>query len=174
MVESDLDCDDEILDLVRFLFWHPDDRYYLFFPYSEGISDNLAASLGRFGVSLRMTEMYFFRHPAPAYENDFVRILPQDDIHDWQRLAAKCRMFGRITLTLECWKRKQIEFRELARITAAEIAENEDVLEAKPNLMGFGINLNSGWRKSKRWIPRRLKTFWFNIIRELNRSRRLR
>ncbi len=146
-----------LADLVHDLYWFPDNHYFLFFVYGEGIGTNLQERLKSHGVATKKTEMYFYRHPKPAYENDFVQVLPHSAKHEWLKEAARGQMYGRILLSLEPWKRKQLDLEHTARATAKAMADTEPTIEMKPNFAGMGINLNSVFRRLGRWWSTRRK-----------------
>jgi diguanylate cyclase (GGDEF)-like protein len=106
---ADLSTSEDVSGLVSDLYWHSDDQYYLFFKHENGIGAELAKELESQGLALRKTEFYFYRHPYPVSERDFIRVLPGELEFDWQRQAAAGEMFGRITVTLEPWRRKQLD-----------------------------------------------------------------
>jgi len=153
--ESDFDGDDGVRDLLHDLYWFPDDNYYLYFLHGEGLDKSLASRLEAQGIEMKKTELYFYRHPNPAYPNDFIRVLNHEDPPQWKADAAKGPMFGRVSMSLEPARRKQIDFQENARITRELIADSESVVEAKPNFFGMGLNLNSLWHKVRKRLRRR-------------------
>ena len=147
---EDLNGQRTLTDLVHDLYWFPDSEYFLYFEHGAGIGHELNARLEECGVEMRKTELYFYRHPRPAYTSDFIRVLPGATIPDWQRESAQGQMFGRVSLTLNSAARKQMDHAELARATSTAMADNESVIEAKPNFFGLGINLNSVWHRVKK------------------------
>lgn len=152
---NDLRSDDAIKDLVHDLYWFPDSEYFIYFLHGEGIGQELDARLEEWGIERRKTEMYFYKHPKPAYENDFVRALPVADAPPWVREAAEGPMYGRVQLSLSAAMRKQLDLSETSRATSVAIQESDPVIEAKPNFFGMGISLNSLWRRVKNWIQRK-------------------
>jgi hypothetical protein len=79
LAPHELGADDAIKDLVHDLYWFPDSEYFVYFLYGEGIGQELDVRLEAWGIERRKTEMYFYKHPKPAYKNDFVRALPGAD-----------------------------------------------------------------------------------------------
>lgn len=144
---TDLKSENRIRDLIHDLYWFPDDQYFLYFLQGEGVDNDLSFKLETMGVVMKKTELYFYRHPNAAYPNDFIRVLPNDDAPQWQAEAATGQMFGRVSLSLEPARRKQIDFQESAKVTSAVLRNSEPVVEAKPNFFGIGINLHSLWHK---------------------------
>lgn len=149
LTEKDLQIADDIKDLVSDLYWHSEDNYYLFFRYGEGVNKDLLNQLEHYGVASRKTELYFYRRPHPAYENDFVKLLPDQIKYEWQRQAAQGEMYGRVSLSLEPWQRKQLDIAQAAQATASIIDNNQPVLDLKPGLWGFNLNLRSLFRTFK-------------------------
>jgi diguanylate cyclase (GGDEF)-like protein len=109
LVSGDLSTAADISGLASDLYWHSDDEYYLFFKHGQGIDGELLKKLEAQGIALRKTELYFYRHPHPTSDKDFVRILPGETKFEWQRETASGEMFGRFALTLESWRRKQLD-----------------------------------------------------------------
>lgn len=140
-----------IADLVHDLYCHHDNHYFLFFVYGEGIGADLKERLKSHGVAMKKTELYFYRHPKPAYKSDLIRVLPHSGEFEWQKEAAKGQMYGRVFLSLEPWRRKQLDLEYAARATTRAIADAEPVVEMKPNFAGMGINMHSVFLRLKRW-----------------------
>lgn len=151
-VPDDFNSAAAIADLVHDLYWFPDTDYCLFFVYGEGIGAGLEERLKAQGVATRKTEMYFYRHPNPAHENDFIRILPHSAEHEWVIKAAQGQMYGRVLLSLEPWRKKQLDLEHAGRAAARTIADAEPVIEMKPNFAGMGVNIHSALRRLKRWF----------------------
>lgn len=154
----DLEEDSAIRNLVHDLYWFQDDEYFLYSLYGHGVGQTLNMRLKTHGVMTKKTEMYFYRHPKPAHENDFIRVTPHSDVPQWMKDAAQGEMYARGYLTLEAARRKQLDFREAARVATNTMADNESVVEAKPNFFGLGLNLNSLWRIAKRWLNRKKRS----------------
>ena len=157
MSPHDLTSDEAISHLVHDMYWFPDSEYFLYFVYKEGIGQELDARLQTWGIERKKTEMYFYKHPKPAHENDFVRALPGVDAPPWVKEAAEGQMYGRVQLSLSVTMRKQLDLSETARAMRAAISDADPVFEAKPNFFGIGINLNNLWRRAKNWVQRKRK-----------------
>jgi hypothetical protein len=152
---ADLQSEVAISNVVHDLYWFPDDERFLYFRYGVGIGVSLRTSLEEQGIEMKKTEMYFYRHPKPAYENDFVRVMRHADVPEWKLNAAKRAMHGRVSLTLAPWRRKEMGFAEAAHVNTQIVGDKERVFEAKPNFYGFSLNLHRLWRVVKRWYKRR-------------------
>jgi hypothetical protein len=134
-------------NLIYDLYWFPGDNYYLFFKHGEKLSQNLLDEFERNGILLIKTELYFYRHPNPAFVNDFVRLLPGELKYDWQIEAAQGEMYGRTTISLEDWKKKEFDVKNIANVIASKIEENQPILEIKPGWCGINLNLRRLVRK---------------------------
>jgi hypothetical protein len=148
---ADLSTAEAIENLVSDLYWHADDLYYLFFKHGEGIAPALLRRLESYDITSETTQFYFFRHPHPIDEIDFVRVLPGEAQLEWQQKAAAGQMHGRITLGLAPWRKKKLDLAYAAEATASAIANHEPTIELKPNFSGIGINLHSALRRFKAW-----------------------
>lgn len=155
LMPDDLETAQAVRDLVHDLYWFPHDSYFLFFVYGTGIGVELNNALGTHGITMKKTELYFYRNPNPAYKNDFLRVLPHSDAPEWQKEAAKGQMFGRITLSLEPWRRKQLDFKHTAQVTTKAITDRESIIEMKPNIWGIGVNVPRLMYRVKGWWSRR-------------------
>ncbi|MDZ7660930.1 hypothetical protein [Thiohalophilus sp.] len=155
LVPDQLGTDEALQDLVHDLYWFSDSEYFVYFVYGEGIGQNLHVRLNGWGIETKKTEMYFYKHPKPAYENDFVRAVPGENVPAWVKEAVNVKMYGRVKLELSVTMRKQLDLSETAWNTSAAISNSDPVIEAKPNFFGMGINLNSLWRKVKKWFQRK-------------------
>lgn len=151
LTEADFDQDNAIDDLIHDMYWFPDDVYLLYFVYGEGVTKELTNKLELAGIAMRKTELFFFKHPQPAYSNEFIRILANDNLPQWMADAAKGPMHGQVTLSLEPAKRKMIDFYENAKVASQVLSEQEPIFEFKPNFAGLGVNLNSFWLRIKKW-----------------------
>jgi len=151
LTPEELPNTEKISELVHDLYWFSDDLYFLFYPHGKGIGLDLNKRMESNGVGMRKTELYFYRRLKPAYENDFIRVLPHSAEYDWQRETEKGQMFGRVTLSLEPWRRKQLDLEYAAHVTSGAIVNNEPVVEMKPNYCGMGINVRALLKKLKRW-----------------------
>ena len=158
LMPDDLSSVEGITNLVHDLYWYPDDLYLLFFFFGEGIAASLNETLKTHGVAMKKTELYFYRHPNSAYKNNFIRVLPHSEAPEWQKEAARGQMFGRISLSLEPWRRKQLDLEQTAHATTRAIADSEPIVEMKLNLWGVGINLQSLLHRVKRWWNRGRKS----------------
>jgi hypothetical protein len=152
LTAADLEGETNINDLIHDLYWFPDDLNFIYFRHGEGLGKAFISKIEKKGIEVKKTELYFYRHPKPAYQNDYIRILPHENVPNWQKEAANGPMFGRVLVTLKPARRKQIDFYESARITIKVIADNESLIEAKPNFFGLGVNLNSLLRKALKWL----------------------
>jgi len=152
LTAADFEGEKNIDDHIHDLYWFPDDLNFIYFRYGEGLGKAFISKIEKIGIEVKKTELYFYRHPNPTYQNDFIRVLPHEDVPNWQKEAAKGPMFGRVFIVLNPARRKQIDFQENARITSNIIADNESLIEAKPNFFGIGVNLNSLWRKALKWL----------------------
>jgi hypothetical protein len=157
LMEKDLQSINKIEDLVSDLYWFSEDHYYLFFRFGEGVHSNLQYMFDNYGIASKTTELYFYKHPIPAYENDFVRVLPTEHTHEWQRQAAAGRMYGRVMLSLEAWRKRQLDITQIAQTTASAIVSNQPILDLKPGLWGFSLNLRSLYRRVKVFLTKKIK-----------------
>jgi diguanylate cyclase (GGDEF)-like protein len=107
------------------MFWHSGDTYRIYFPYDRGIDRAVLTELERQGVALPSREFYFYRHPRPAYPNDFVRVLPHQKHADWKMAAATGPMFGCATLKLESWRAKELDAELAASATKRKLDSTE-------------------------------------------------
>ena len=146
---EDLQTIQNIEDLVYDFYWFPRDNYYLFFKHGETISRNLLDEFERQGIIFVKTELYFYKRPSPAFIHDFIRLLPHELEYDWQIQAAQGDIFGRITLSLEEWRKKRLDITYIAQVAASKMEGNEPILDLKPGLWGFHLNLRSLFRRIK-------------------------
>jgi diguanylate cyclase (GGDEF)-like protein len=117
LIPNDLSTAEDVSGLVSDLYWHSDDQYYLFFKHGQEIDGELLKQLDAQGIALRKTDFYFYRHANSTSEKDFIRVLPGAPNFEWQREAASGEMFGRATVTLEPWRRKQLDAAATATAT---------------------------------------------------------
>jgi hypothetical protein len=148
MVE-DLQTMKDFEDLVYDLYWFPGDNYYLFSKYEEKLSRNLLDKFESQGILLLKTEHYFYRHPANDLNNIFIRLLPSELEHEWEIQTAKGQMYGRITLSLEEWRRKRLDITYIGQVAASKMDKDQPILDLKPGIWGFNLNLRSLYRRIK-------------------------
>lgn len=154
LIEQDFAKPSAYDDLVHDIYWFPERQYFLYFKHGEGIRKSLRETLESCGIEMRMVELHYYPRPLPAYPNDFIQILPHDVTHDWQKEALQEQMYGRVLLTLENAVRKRLDFKEAARVTTAEIADSEPLIDLKPNFFGIGANFNSIYHRYQQPLRR--------------------
>lgn len=152
LLPADFENHGAIADLLHDLYWFPDDLYYLFYSDVLKLTSKASAELKESGVVITETESYFYKHPKPGYERDFIQVLPSESYPEWRKEAAAGQMFWRASLSLEAAVRKEMDFDESAARTRDAIADSEDVVDFKPNFFGVGLNLNSLWRRVLAWF----------------------
>jgi hypothetical protein len=151
LTSENLSTSESIKNLVSDLYWHADASYYLFFQHGIGTPSELLRQFDFHGVTSRTVQLYFYEHPTAVDRTDLIRIRPGEAQFDWQREAATGQMYGRLTLGLALWKKKELDLTYAAEATANAIANQESVIELKPNFAGIGLNLHSLWRKLTAW-----------------------
>lgn len=142
---------EDLQDLVHDLYWFPEDLYYIFGEVGKGIGPELFKQVDHFGISIELTQRCFYPHPNPGFENDFVHLTPDKIEYDWHREAAKKQEYIRYTIALMPWKRKELDFSYAAEANAKIQEEREPIMEAKPGIAGFSINLLAIFERIKRW-----------------------
>lgn len=152
LLPADFESDRAVTDLLHDLYWFPDDRYYLFYSDTMKLTTKVAEELKESGIVFSEIESYFYKHPKPAYERDFIQVLPNVDYPTWRKKSAKGEILWRALLSLDTTVRRELDFDESAARTRDAIANSEGVVDLKPNIYGVGLNLNSLWRKIKAWL----------------------
>ena len=151
-VPEDLDNLTAIGDLVHDLYWFDNRKYLLCFEYDSGLPKSLNKNLLENGIELNKRKKFFYRHPKPAYKNDFVRILPHSEIPYFLEGADEGKMYGRLRLNLTPDYRKQLDFRIAANETSKVLQEQESMIEIKPSVWGISINLKIVYYKVRKWF----------------------
>lgn len=145
-----------VAELVHDLYWNPEPDYFVFHPSGEGFPADLYKEFTTHGLELKRGESYFFRHPKPMAKNDFVQVLPTTTEPPWLVDAGRGKMYQRLAVSLAYWKRKELDHLELAQLTATETARRmerpTEIIELKPGVFGFRINLKALW---KIWVAKR-------------------
>jgi len=152
LYRTDLITDEDIQGLIHDLFFFPEDKYFLYYEYSnkeipEGFD---AKKLKQYGLSLRKHENFFYRRPWDKdrpEQYSYVRLTVSGIKYPWQQeIVDKGPMYGRVQIDLMEWRKKEIE---LARIKALS-KKDEDPLILQPNICGVGIDI----KKIPSWIKR--------------------
>ena len=153
---DELKEDEEIVSLMQEIYLYPDDCYYIFTKVNEGFGKELASKLESKGLISKVNERCFYPHPNPGYKNDFVHLPIDIIIYDWHKEAIKKQEHTRFTIELSPWKRKELDITYTANATVQASEEKEPIVEAKPGIMGFNINLLALLEKIKRyWLNRK-------------------
>ena len=142
---------EELQTLVHDIFWFPDDLYYIFGEVDKGMGAELFECLRQSGICIELTQRCFYPHPNPGYKNDFVQLTPDNIVHDWHRKAAKKQEYVRYTIALAPWKRKELDIAYAAEANVRMLQEREPIVEAKPGVAGFSVNLMVVLERVKRW-----------------------
>ena len=153
---DELKEDEEIVSLMQEIYLYSDDCYYIFTKVNEGFGKELASKLESNGLISKVNERCFYPHPNPGYKNDFVHLPIDIIIYDWHKEAIKKQEHTRFTIELSPWKRKELDITYTANATVQASEEKEPIVEAKPGIMGFNINLLALLEKIKRyWLNRK-------------------
>ena len=155
LLPADFESEGAISDILHDLYWFPDDHYYLFYSDTLKLTSEAATELEASGVVFTELESYFYKHPKPGYDRDFIQVLPNGDYPTWRIEAADGQMFWRASLALDSAMRREMDFNESAARTRDAITDSEDVVDLKPNFFGVGVNLNSVWRRFLIWFKSR-------------------
>jgi hypothetical protein len=84
-------------------------------------------------------------------KDSFIHLPPNIIEYDWHKEAIKGQEYTRFTIKLAPWKVKELDMAHTAAATASAIDEATPVIEAKPGVFGFSINLLAITSKVKRW-----------------------
>ncbi|WP_062363249.1 hypothetical protein [Vreelandella aquamarina] len=155
LLPADFESEGAISDILHDLYWFRDDQYYLFYSDTLKLTSEVAREFEASGVVFTEIESYFYMHPKPGYERDFIQALPNGDYPAWRQEAANGEMFCRASLALDSAMRREMDFNESAARTRDAITDTEDVVDLKPNFFGIGLNLNSAWRRFLTWFKSR-------------------
>jgi len=155
LLPADFESEGAISDILHDLYWFPDDHYYLFYSDTLKFTSETATELEASRVIFTELESYFYKHPKPGYDRDFIQVLPHGDYPTWRNEAAEGQMFWRASLALDSAMRREMDFNESAARTRDAITDSEDVVDLKPNFFGVGVNLNSVWRRFLSWFKSR-------------------
>jgi hypothetical protein len=140
-----------IAQICRWIFNYPERKFYLFL--IEGIKENrdLIYHIEKSGILAPTTERHFYKHPS-KYPKDFIRIHPNEIEFDWEReVVKKGPKYIRLELILSEHKRRELEIKEKID---TERGADTNPLELKPNIMGFGIDIN----KALKWLKNIFKS----------------
>lgn len=155
LLPADFESEGAISDILHDLYWFPDGHYYLFYSGTLKLTSEAATELEASGVVFTELESYFYKHPKPGYDRDFIQVLPNGDYPTWRKKAADGQIFWRALLALDSAMRREMDFNESAARTRDAITDSEDVVDLKPNFFGVGVNLNSVWRRFLTWFKSR-------------------
>lgn len=155
LLPADFESKGAVSDILHDLYWFSDDQYYLFYSDTLKLTSEVAREFEASGVVFTEIESYFYTHPKPGYERDFIQVLPNGDYPAWRQEAASGQMFWRASLTLDSAMRREMDFNESAARTRDAITDSEDVVDLKPNFFGIGVNINSAWRRFLAWFKSR-------------------
>ena len=89
LLPVDFENDEAIADLLHDLYWFPDDQYHLFYSETLKLTSKASAELEELGVVITEMESYFFKHPKPGYERDFIQVLPSEDYPEWKKRSRR-------------------------------------------------------------------------------------
>lgn len=143
----------ELLNLLHDMYWFSDDLYFMFTKEGKGLGAEFSKRIEVVGIEVIKIENYFYPHPSPGHKNDYVHLPPGEIKYDWHREASEKQMYTRFTLQLTPWKRKELDMAYSAEATSRALAKEEPVIEAKPGIAGFSINLIAAWRKVRaKWL----------------------
>lgn len=140
---------DEFGKLLHDMYWFSEDLYFVYCEEGKGLGENFLKGIENIGIEIGGIENYFYPHPNPVYENDYVHLPPGEKMHDWQREASKKQMHTRFSLHVSAWKRKELDMAYSAKATTEALNNEEPIVEAKPGFVGFSVNLIAGWRRLK-------------------------
>jgi len=141
--------EDDIRELVRLLYMHPEREFYIFLEQGKPINKNILDRLESFGILSGASEFYYYKHPR--FDRDYVHIQRHEIQFDWEReVVEKGPMFFRTALNLSETAKRRLSMEEQLAI---QRAQDTNPLELKPNWLGFGIDLTKVWK----WIAGRLR-----------------
>jgi hypothetical protein len=153
MSPDEFDDQNELLNLVHDMYWFSDDLYFIFTKEGEGLGVEFSKRIESVGIEVTKIENYFYPHLNPGYRNDYVHLPPGEIKYDWHREASKKQMYTRFTLKLTTWKKKELDIAYSTEAITKTLAKEEPVIEAKPGIAGFTINLIAAWRRVKeKWL----------------------
>ena len=61
----------------------------LFYSETLKLTSKASAELEELGVVITEMESYFFKHPKPGYERDFIQVLPSEDYPEWKKRSRR-------------------------------------------------------------------------------------
>lgn len=143
LLPKDLDSQEAIQDLADELYWYSQDLYYLFHSENEHLTQEAAEIFESVGIVFKTTESFFYLHPKPRYEREFVRVYSEEEVIG--------KAYRRTTLSLNPQVRKERDFNETAIRTKKALEADEPILDIKPNIHGVGVNFNEVFRRLKFW-----------------------
>ena len=155
LTPSDLKTEEKINDLVHNLYWYPDEFYYIFTKVNEGFGEFLSSRFKKSGMLSKINERCFYVHSFSDMRNDFIHLPPDTVEYDWHREAILGQEFSRFTIKLAPWKIKELDMVYTAEATAKAMDEATPIIEAKPGLFGFNVNLIAILNKIKHWHSRK-------------------
>ena len=155
LLPTDFESEGAVPDILHDLYWFPDDHYYLFYSDALKLTTEATTEFEESGVVFTELESYFYKHPRPGHDRDFIQVLPNGDYPMWRKEAADGQMFWRASLALNSAMRRELDFNESAARTRDAIADSENVVDLKPNFFGVGVNINSAWRRFLAWFKSR-------------------
>ena len=152
LLPADFDSEGAISNILHDLYWFPDNHYYLFYSDTLKLTSEAATELEASGIVFAEIESYFYKHPKPGYERDFIQVLPSGDYPAWRKEAAEGQMFWRASLALDSTTQREMDLNESAARTRDAITDSEDLVDLKPNFFGIGVNLNIALRRFLAWF----------------------
>ena len=144
---DDFDNESEFIKLRHDMYWFTDDRYFVYCKEGEGLGVEFIKGIKGVGIDIGELLNYFYPHPNPCHENDYVHLPPDKRMYDWHMEAAKKQMYTRFSLYLAPWKRKELDMSYAAKATSDLLNAQEPIFEAKPGFGGFSVNLIAWWRR---------------------------
>jgi hypothetical protein len=155
LTPSDLGTEDNISDLVHNLYWYPDEFYYIFTKVDEGFGEFLFSRFEKSGLLSTKNERCFYIHSFSDMKNDFIHLPPDVVEYDWHKEAINGQEYTRFTIKLAPWKIKELDMSYTAKATADAVDDNSSIVEAKPGVFGFSVNLFALFNQIKRkWFKK--------------------
>ncbi|GEM_PF-2613065 len=150
---NEFETDVKVNDLMWLMFECPEREFYLFREQSEQLPIKLIKLRDSNLLLMNEVECFYYRHPKPYHNKDFVRVAPHNIEFDWEReVVQKGPEFRRIKLRLTEKAKRDLE---ISYRSYKEKQAIENPLELKPNFCGIGVDLIKTWGHINKWWKKR-------------------
>ncbi len=148
---SDVVHEEDIMELVRLLYMHPEHKFYIFLEQGKPINKEILKRIESFGVLSGANEFYYYKHPK--FDRDYICIQRHKIEFDWEReVVDRGPMFFRTSLKLSKAMTRRLSMQEQM---SWQKSQDTNPLELKPGFFGFAVDLKKLWWWLKRLFSKK-------------------